>query len=135
MAACVRGKNRPCNFLSPLSLHYGTHVSSKHPHLDQNTFHMYTHVHTDTYEGCRLRDRSEQKQNRQKMWVKKGIFAMTSVHEIALEVRINDPSSLGVKVFSVFLDVEHTPGHERSLKRRPSYSHTCKHTHTHTHLH
>ena len=54
------------------------------------------------------------------MWVKKGNFAMTSVHEIALEVRINDPSSLGVKVFSVFLDVEHTPGHERSLKRRPS---------------
>ena len=77
--------------------------------------------HRDVYEGCRLRDRSEQKQNRQKMWVKKGIFAMTSVHEIALEVRINDPSSLGVKVFSVFLDVEHTPGHERSLKRRPSY--------------
>ncbi len=72
------------------------------------------------YEGCRLRDRSERKQNRQKIWVKKGNFAMTSVHEIALEVRINDPSSLGVNIFSVFLDVEHTQGHERSLKRRPS---------------
>ena len=46
---------------------------------------------------------------------------MTSVHEIALQVWINDPSSLGVKVFHVFLDVEDTPGHERSLKRRPSY--------------
>ncbi len=37
---------------------------------------------------------------------------MTSMHEIALQVRVNYPSSLGVKVFDVFLDVEDTPGHD-----------------------